>query len=63
MDLITNADGSVDLHFGPTAPTGQEKNWIPTVPERGWFAYFWFYAPTEPYFVRSWSLPDIEKVN
>jgi len=25
-------------------------------------AYFRFYAPTEPYFDRSWSLPDIERV-
>lgn len=62
MDLITNVDGSVDLYFGPTAPPGKEKNWIPTMPDRGWFAYFRFYAPTEPYFDRTWSLPDIEKV-
>ncbi|MDG2618067.1 DUF1254 domain-containing protein [Thermoleptolyngbya sichuanensis XZ-Cy5] len=61
-DLIQNADGSIDLYFGPTAPLGQETNWAPTVPGRGWFAYFRFYAPTEPYFDRTWSLPDIEKV-
>jgi hypothetical protein len=41
---------------------GGEKNWVPTVPGRGWFAYFRFYAPTEAYFDRSWQLPDIEKV-
>ena len=23
-----NADGSVDLYFGPTAPTGKEANWL-----------------------------------
>jgi len=62
MDLITNADGSVDLYFGPIAPTGKGKNWVPTIAGRGWFAYFRFYAPTEPYFNRTWSLPDIEKV-
>jgi hypothetical protein len=62
MDLIKNADGSVDLYFGPEAPKGKEKNWVPTIPGRGWFAYFRFYAPTEAYFDRSWSLPDIEKV-
>ncbi len=60
MDLIKNDDGSVDLYFGPAAPEGKEKNWIPTVPGRGWFAYFRFYAPTKPYFDRSWQLPDIE---
>ncbi|QYO62919.1 DUF1254 domain-containing protein [Leptolyngbya sp. 7M] len=61
-DLIQNADGSVDLYFAPTAPTGKETNWAPTLPDRGWFAYFRFYAPTEPYFERIWTLPDIEKV-
>jgi len=29
---------------------------------KGWFAYFRFYAPTEPFFDKSWTLPDIEKV-
>lgn len=61
-DLVKNADGSVDLYFGPAAPKGKEKNWIPTAPGRGWFAYFRLYAPTEPYFDRTWSLPDIELV-
>ena len=32
MDLVKNADGSVDLYVGPTAPPGFEKNWIPTIP-------------------------------
>ncbi len=62
LDLIQNADGSVDLYFAPTSPTGKENNWIPTVADRGWFAIFRFYAPTEPYFDRTWSLPDIAKV-
>jgi hypothetical protein len=61
MDLITNEDGSVDLYFGPKAPEGKERNWIPTVPGKGWFTYFRLYAPTEPYFDRSWPLPDVEK--
>lgn len=59
-DLVANADGSVDIHFGPTAPEGFEKNWIPTVPGRSWFTYFRLYAPLEPYFDQSWPLPDIE---
>src|SRR5258705_8145879 len=32
-----NADGSVDIFFGPKAPAGQEANWIYTAPSRGWF--------------------------
>jgi hypothetical protein len=61
MDLRKNEDGSVDIHCGPTAPAGFEKNWIPTVPGRNWFAYFRFYQPTETYFDRSWPLPDFER--
>ena len=61
MDLISNEDGSVDIYFGPAAPEGMEKNWIPTVPGKGWFAYLRLYAPTEPYFERTWALPDIVK--
>lgn len=62
MDLQKNPDGSVDIHTGPTAPAGSEKNWIPTVPGRNWFAYFRLYQPTQPYFDRSWPLPDFERV-
>jgi len=62
MDLVKNADGSVDIYMGPTAPKGFEKNWIPTVPGRGWFTLFRFYAPTEAYFDKSWPLPPIELV-
>jgi hypothetical protein len=47
MDLAKNTDGSVDLHFGTEPPEDHEKNWIPTVPGRGWFANFRFYVPTE----------------
>ena len=59
---MENADGSVDIYFGPTAPKGVEKNRMPTVPNRGWFAYFRLYAPLEAYFNQSWPLPDIEEV-
>jgi hypothetical protein len=62
MDLRKNDDGSVDIYCGPRAPAGFEKNWIPTVDGKNWFAYFRFYRPTEPYFDRSWPLPDFERL-
>jgi hypothetical protein len=34
MDLRMNDDGSVDIHCGPNAPVGFERNWVPTVPGR-----------------------------
>lgn len=62
-DIVKNSDGSIDVYFGPKAPAGKESNWVQTVPGKGWFAYFRFYGPTEPFFNKSWALPDIEEVN
>jgi hypothetical protein len=61
-DLVANADGSVDVYFGPEAPAGKEANWVQTVPGQGWFAYFRFYGPTEAFFDKSWALPDLERI-
>jgi hypothetical protein len=61
--LQKNADGSVDVFFGPTAPSGKESNWVQTLPGKFWFPYFRLYAPTQAYFDRSWPLPDIVKAN
>lgn len=60
-DLVTNADGSVDVYFGPVKPQGA-TNWIETLPGKGWFPYFRFYAATEAYFDKSWQLNDIEEI-
>lgn len=60
-DLVKNADGSVDVYFGPERPTNA-ANWIRTMPGKGWFPYFRFYAATEAYFDKSWQLNDIELV-
>jgi hypothetical protein len=62
-DIVRNDDGSVDLYFGPSAPSGKPRsNWIQTLPGKGWFSYFRLYGPTQAYFDRSWVLPDIELV-
>jgi hypothetical protein len=63
MDLLKNADGSVDVYVGPTAPKGFEKNWVASVPTQTWFAYFRLYGPTQAHFNRTWVLPDFEKVS
>lgn len=62
-DIEKNTDGSVTLYFGPEAPAGKPaKNWIKTLPGKGWFTYFRLYGPTQPYFDKTWSLPDIEEI-
>jgi hypothetical protein len=55
-----NADGSVDIYFGPKAPAGQESNCIYTPAEKSWFSWFRFYGPEKPLFDKSWKMPDIE---
>jgi hypothetical protein len=59
-DPVVNPDGSVDVYFGPAAPTGMEKNWVPTNRDRGFFLVFRFYGPTEGYIDKSWVLNDLE---
>ena len=49
------------MYFGPTAPKGFEKNWIQTLPGKGYFLYFRFYAPTKAFFDKIWALNDVEK--
>jgi hypothetical protein len=62
-EMQKNADGSVDVYFGPAAPTGKESNWVPTDPKRGFELMFRAYAPTKVFFDKTWKLPDVEKVN
>ncbi len=35
-DIRKNADGSVTVWFGPKASTGQETNWVQTMPGKAW---------------------------
>ena len=58
--LQHNPDHSIDLYIGPEPPAGAETNWMKIVDQDGWFVYFRLYAPTEPFFDKTWSLPDFE---
>src|SRR5690606_17579502 len=42
-ELQKNADGSVDIFFGPKAPAGKETNWVATDPARGFELMFRLY--------------------
>ena len=61
-EVKKNADGSVDLYFGPKAPAGKESNWVPTDPARKFELMVRFYAPTKALFDKTWKLPDVEKM-
>jgi hypothetical protein len=53
---------SVDLHFGPKAPKGEQSRCIKTIPGKGWFVYFRIYGPEQPAFDRSWKPGDFEEI-
>jgi hypothetical protein len=58
--LLVNADGSVDVYFGPKAPTGKEKNWVQTIPGKAWNVILRLYGPLEPWFNKTWRPGEIE---
>ena len=61
--LQKNADGSVDLFFGPKAPAGKDGNWVPTHSERDFEVLFRLYGPEKSFFDKAWQLADIDLAN
>jgi hypothetical protein len=61
--VVKNADGSVDVYFGPKAPKGHEGNWVQTAPGKRWFIMFRFYGTLPAVFDKSWSMGDVETLN
>jgi hypothetical protein len=61
-EVQKNADGSVDIYFGPKAPMGKESNWLPTDPKRRFFLLSRFYGPEPAIIDGSFVLNDIERV-
>jgi hypothetical protein len=61
--IVTNADGSVDVWYGPTLPQGvNPANWAQTVPGKGWNVLFRLYGPLQPWFDKTWRLGEFEEV-
>ena len=56
------ADGSTVLYLSPEAPAGKSKNWLRSVPGKGYFAILRLYGPTEAAINKSWKPGDIEQV-
>ena len=55
-----NQDAGVTVWFGPRAPAGREKNWVQTMPGRGYNVILRLYGPLEPWFNQSWRAGDFE---
>ena len=56
------ADVSSHICFGPASP-GAGKNWLRTLPGKGFFVIFCMYGPTQAICERTWKPSDIEKTN
>ncbi len=60
--LQKNADGSVDVYFGPKAPDGQGVELgADRTPDGRFEVLFRLYGPEKPFFDKKWVLPDIER--
>jgi hypothetical protein len=60
--VVINADTSVDVWFGPTAPKGHEANWVQTVPGKSWNVLLRLYGPEQAWFDKTWKPGDVELV-
>ncbi len=62
-DRQFNADGSIDLYFGPEQPKGvPEAHWIGTNPGEGFFIILRLYSPKQSYFDKTWKPSDLVKL-
>ena len=58
-----NADGSIDLYFGPTKPQDvNEKNWIQTLLGKAFMVALRLYGSETAFFDQTWKPDDIVKV-
>jgi hypothetical protein len=57
--LLVNADGPVDVYFGPKAPVGKENNLVQTIPDKGWIMILRLCGPLEPWFDKTWRWGEI----
>jgi len=60
-DFRSNEDGSVDVYFAPERPEGA-RNFIQTIPNKGWNVIFRLYGPLDAWFDKTWRLGEIELV-
>jgi hypothetical protein len=59
---LANPDGSIDIYFGPESP-GTGKNWLATIPARGFFIILRLYGPTKAFYDQTWKPGDLERID
>lgn len=61
-NLLVNQDGTIEIRFGPTAPSGKESNWIKTIPGKEWSMILRLYEPAESSLDGVWRPGKIEEI-
>src|SRR5262245_10015290 len=62
-DVAVNADGSVDLYFGPTKPAGAaDSNWIQTANGRAFLVALRLYGSGTEFYDQTWKPDDVVKM-
>jgi hypothetical protein len=62
-NITKNSDGSIDLYFGPSKPSGvADKNWIQTIDGRDFMAAIRLYGTEIEFFDQTWKPDDIVKI-
>lgn len=61
-EVKKNADGSIDIYFGPTPERGKESNWLRTDPKRRFFLLARFYGPKPELYGDNFELNNIERL-
>ncbi|HBH32176.1 MAG TPA: DUF1254 domain-containing protein, partial [Desulfofustis sp.] len=57
---VVNADGTIDIYFSNEKPKNvSDSNWIPTLPDQGFFVYIRYYGPLKPFNDKSWVPNDV----
>ena len=58
---VANEDGSFELCLGPELPDGiPERNWLRTVPGKGYFVILRLYGPGQRFFDQTWKPGDLQ---
>ena len=61
--FVFDEDGTATVYFAPKAPKGHEKNWVQTMPGKGFNVLLRIYGPEQAWFDKSWKPGDFELVN
>jgi len=60
--LYRNSDGSFDIRLGSKKTKNIKRNWIQTIPNKGWYMIFRLYGVLKPWFDKTWTLGQLKEV-